>query len=133
LGCGASGSCGRSAAMAERRQQAAPCRQPNGCATCSARIGAPVAVPPAASPYAPITANTNKPQNAAAANTAGANKPQNSAAPIYPASTVMPATGPAVVPAAVLSPYSSLSGGYRVEPNRNVLPGRSDQQPGGQQ
>jgi hypothetical protein len=63
---------------------------------------------------------------------AAANKQSNTPTAIYPASTIMPPAKPAVVPATIVSPYGGLPGGYRVEPNRNVLPGRSDAPAGGQ-
>jgi hypothetical protein len=146
-------------------------RQDNGCATCVAKIGAPVPMSNApqntttaaankqqVSPYGSIPNRSqnvvfaNKPQSMAYVNTANqsqsvpvvvtGNKPQGAPAAIYPPSTIMPAAAPAVVPAAVVqtavvptaavSPYGGLPGGYRVEPNRNVLPVRKDPQTDGQ-
>jgi len=137
-------------------------RQTNGCATCVARIGAPVPAPNASpnttttvaankqqvSPYGSGPSKgqnvvfANKPQNISFVNTTNqaqsvpvvvsGNKPQSAAAMIYPPSTIMPGAAPAVVPAVVVSPYSGLPGGYRVEPNRSVLPARNDPQTDGQ-
>jgi hypothetical protein len=72
----------------------------------------------------------NKTQNVQVVATG--NKPQNAQPAIYPPSTIMPLAPPAVVPAATISPYGGLPGGYRVEPNRSVLPARNDPQDGGQ-
>jgi hypothetical protein len=75
--------------------------------------------------------NANKSQSVPVATTG--NKPQNTQPAIYPPSTIMPQAAPAVVPAAAVSPYGGLPGGYRVEPNRSVLPARNDSQNDGGQ